>query len=141
MECQVTTRRLEEESFLILVGREVDPGSMLDLYRKRWEIETLFAALKSRGFGLEDTHMTEPDRIRKLLGMLALTYSWTRIIGLDRKAKEGAPRECANGYPEKSLFLLWVGSAPRADNQLVPDERRAAPVHSGASRSSIIFVV
>ncbi|MCS4156040.1 hypothetical protein GGQ03_003346 [Salinibacter ruber] len=48
--------------------------------------------------------MTEPDRIRKLLGMLALTYSWTRIIGLDRKAKEGAPRECANGYPEKSLF-------------------------------------
>ncbi|MCS4191801.1 hypothetical protein GGP51_003299 [Salinibacter ruber] len=104
VECQVTTRRLEEDSFLILAGREVDPESMLDLYRKRWEIETLFAALKSRGFGLEETHMTGPDRIRKLLGILALTYSWTRIIGLDRKAKEGAPRECANGYPEKSLF-------------------------------------
>jgi hypothetical protein len=104
VECQVTTGRLEEDSFLILAGREVDPESMLDLYRKRWEIETLFAALKSRGFGLEETHMTKPDRIRKLLGILALTYSWTRIIGLDRKAKEGAPRECANGYPEKSLF-------------------------------------
>jgi hypothetical protein len=104
VECQVTAGRLEEDSFLILAGREVDPGSMLDLYRKRWEIETLFAALKSRGFGLEDTHMTEPDRIRKLLGMLALTYSWTRILGIDRKSKEGAPRECTNGYPEKSLF-------------------------------------
>ena len=109
VECQVTVGRLKEDSFLILAGREVDPGSMLDLYRKRWEIETLFAALKSRGFGLEDTqledtHMTEPDRIRKLLGMLALTYSWTRILGIDRKATEGAPRECANGYPEKSLF-------------------------------------
>jgi hypothetical protein len=104
VECQVTTGRLEEGSFLIIAGREVDPGSMLELYRKRWEIETLFAALKSRGFGLEDTHMTRPDRIRKLLGMLALTYSWTRIIGIDRKAREGAPRECANGYPEKSLF-------------------------------------
>ena len=79
---------------------------MLDLYRKRWEIETLFAALKSRGFGLEDTHMTGSNRIWKLLGMLALTYSWTRIIGLDRKATEGAPRECANGYPKKSPFLL-----------------------------------
>ncbi|MCS3658821.1 IS4 family transposase [Salinibacter ruber] len=104
VECQVTAGRLEEDSFLILAGRKVDPGATLDLYRKRWEIETLFAALKSRGFGLEDTHMTEPDRIRKLLGMLALTYSWTRILGIDREAKEGAPRECANGYPEKSLF-------------------------------------
>ncbi|WP_259057834.1 IS4 family transposase [Salinibacter ruber] len=104
VECQVTARRLEEDSFLILAGQKVDPGSMLDLYRKRWEIETLFAALKSRGFGLEETHMTGPNRIRKLLGMLALTYSWTRIIGIDREAREGPPRECANGYPEKSLF-------------------------------------
>ena len=48
--------------------------------------------------------MTEPDRIRKLLGVLALTYSWTRVIGLNRKRQEGPPRECANGYPEKSLL-------------------------------------
>jgi hypothetical protein len=104
VKCQVTARRVEEDSFLILAGREVDPESMLALYRKRWEIETLFAALKSRGFGLEETHMTRPDRIRKLLGMIALTYSWSRIIGIEREAREGAPRECANGYPEKSLF-------------------------------------
>jgi len=104
VKCQVTVGRLEEDSFLILAGRRVDPKSMLDLYRKRWEIETLFAALKSRGFGLEKTRMTRPERIRKLLGVLALTYSWTRIIGIDRKAREGAPRECSNGYPERSLF-------------------------------------
>ncbi|MCS3698817.1 hypothetical protein GGQ20_000109 [Salinibacter ruber] len=35
VECQVTARRLEEDSFLILAGQKVDPGSMLDLYRKR----------------------------------------------------------------------------------------------------------
>jgi hypothetical protein len=34
---------------------------MLDLYRKRWEILAFFAALKSRGFGLEETHMTGPN--------------------------------------------------------------------------------
>ncbi|WP_118840710.1 IS4 family transposase [Salinibacter ruber] len=104
VDSQVVTKRLEDGSFLILAGRQVSPDSMMNLYRKRWEIETLFAALKSRGFGLEATHMTKPDRIRKLLGMLALTYSWTRIIGIDREAREGHPRECANGYPEKSLF-------------------------------------
>ncbi|WP_259047562.1 transposase [Salinibacter ruber] len=43
--CQVTAGRLEEDSFLILAGQKVGPESMLDLYRKRWEIETLFAAL------------------------------------------------------------------------------------------------
>ncbi len=44
VECQVTARRLEEDSFLILAGQKVDPGSMLDLYRKRWEILAFFAA-------------------------------------------------------------------------------------------------
>ncbi len=139
--CQVTAGRLGEDSFLILAGQKVGPESMLDLYRKRWEIETLFAALKSRGFGLEDTHMTEPDRIRKLLGVLAVTYSWTRLIGLDRKSREGSPRECANGYPEKSLFLLWAGPSPRAYGQLVSDARGTSPMRSGAYRSSLIFVV
>jgi len=101
---QVGVKRLEDNSFLILASRGVDPNSIFDLYRQRWDIETLFAALKSRGFDLEATHLTEPDRVRKLLGVVALTYSWTRIVGLDRKRREGPPRKCANGYPEKSLF-------------------------------------
>jgi Transposase DDE domain. len=104
VEVQIGLKRLEDGSFLILASRGVDTDSILDLYRQRWDIETLFAALKSRGFDLEATHLTEPDRIRKLLGILALTYSWTRIVGLNRKRREGPPRECANGYPERSLF-------------------------------------
>ena len=101
---QVGLKRLEDGLFLILASRGVDADSMFELYRQRWEIETLFAALKSRGFDLEETHLTEPDRIRKLLGVLALTYSPARIVELDRQNQEGPPRECANGHPEKSLF-------------------------------------
>ena len=104
VEIRVGLKRLEDGSFLILASRGVDADSMFELYRQRWEIETLFAALKSRGFDLEETHLTEPDRIRKLLGVLALTYSWTRLIGIDRRRREGAPRICANGYPEKNPF-------------------------------------
>jgi transposase len=44
----------------------------MDLYRERWSIETLFAALKSRGFDLEQTHLTAPDRIERLIALLAL---------------------------------------------------------------------
>jgi len=101
---RIGLKRLEDGSFLILAARGVNPDSVFELYRQRWDIETLFAALKLRGFDLEATHLTEPDRIRKLLGVLALTYSWTLTSGLDRKRREGPPRECANGYPERSLF-------------------------------------
>ena len=138
---RIGLKRLEDGPFLVLASRGVDPDSMFELYRQRWDIETLFGALKSRGFDLEATHLTEPDRIRKLLGVLALTYSWTRIVGLDRKRREGPPRECANGYPEKSLFLLRTGPAPRTVGQLVQDAGRTEPMCSGADRSALIFVV
>ena len=74
---QVGLKRLEDGSLLISASRGVDADSMFELYRQRWDILASFAALKSRGFDLETTHLTEPDRIRKLLDVLALTCSWT----------------------------------------------------------------
>lgn len=105
---QVVGKRLSDGSMLILAAHslegEADMESIFETYRKRWEIETLFAALKSRGFDLEATHLTKPERIRKLLGILAFAYTWARLIGLERKRREGPPRRCSNGHPAKSLF-------------------------------------
>ena len=33
------------------------PDEALEYYSKRWQIETLFRALKTSGFNLEDTHV------------------------------------------------------------------------------------
>ena len=44
-------------------------------------METLFGALKSRGFNLEDTHLTDPQRLAKLMGLLALAFAWTYRTG------------------------------------------------------------
>ena len=38
------------------------PEKADELYKQRWQIETAFKALKSSGFNLEDTHLTELDR-------------------------------------------------------------------------------
>ncbi len=46
----------------------------LGMYRRRWEIETLFGCLKSRGFRMEDTHITDPDKIEKLVFVLAIGF-------------------------------------------------------------------
>ena len=42
-----------------------------EAYPDCWQVETLFGALKSRAFNLEDTHLTEPRRLTKPLVLLA----------------------------------------------------------------------
>ena len=47
----------------------------------RWEIETLFGCLKGRGFHFEDTHITNRERIKKLLVLLAIAFVWAHKTG------------------------------------------------------------
>ncbi|WP_139322980.1 transposase, partial [Deinococcus marmoris] len=54
---------------------------VLQVYRMRWGIECTFSGMKSRGLGLEDTHMTAPDRIGRLFLLLSLAYAWMVRIG------------------------------------------------------------
>jgi hypothetical protein len=99
----VVGKRLAEDEYVIL-ATTVAPEQALTLYRRRWEIETLFAALKSRGFDLEATHLSRPERIAKLIGLLALAFVWSHLIGQWRSAREGPPAMKKHGYPAKSLF-------------------------------------
>ena len=66
---------------LLVVATNTDPKIALAQYRRRWEIETLFAALKARGFNLEDPHLVHPDRIGKLLAVLAVAFAFAHAIG------------------------------------------------------------
>ena len=54
-----------------------------ELYKQRWQIETAFRALKSSGFNIEDTHLTEPDRIEKLFSLVLIAFTWSYIIGIE----------------------------------------------------------
>lgn len=51
------------------------------VYLRQWEIECLFAALKSHGFCFEETHITDPGRIEKLMTLLAIGFSWAHRVG------------------------------------------------------------
>ena len=69
----------------------------------RWEIETLFAALKTRGFNLEDTHMTNQDRVSKLVAVLATAFCWAHKLG--EWLHEAKPiRIKSHQRPAKSIF-------------------------------------
>ena len=66
---------------LLVVATNTDPKIALAHYRRRWAIETLFAATKTRGFNLEDTHIIHPDRIGKLLAVLAVAFAFAHATG------------------------------------------------------------
>src|SRR4051812_50060950 len=66
---------------LLVVATNTDPKVALAHYRRRWAIETLFAATKTRGFNFEDTHLIHPDRIGKLLAVLAVAFAFAHATG------------------------------------------------------------
>ncbi len=73
--------RLEDGDFLFIASSGAPQAEALDAYADRWQVETLFGCLKSRGFNLEDTHLTDPQRLAKLMGLLALAFAWTCRTG------------------------------------------------------------
>ncbi len=38
------------------------------------KFETLFSCLKGRGFNLENTRLTDPRRVKKLIAVLAISF-------------------------------------------------------------------
>lgn len=93
--------------YLLLVT-DGHPHWALSQYRKRWGIETLFGALKSRGFDLESTHMTDSNmtdskRLSKLIGLLALAFCWSHLVGQWRHRHDPLTTK-KHGRLEKSLF-------------------------------------
>lgn len=71
--------RLEDEYLLLVTDQK--PHTALEDYAKRWNIETLFGILKSRGFRFEETHLTDGERINKLLALLTLATLWAFKVG------------------------------------------------------------
>ena len=69
------------EGEYVIVASSAESDAILRDYALRWKIETLFGCLKSRGFCLEETHITERERLEKLLALLTLAYCWAYLAG------------------------------------------------------------
>ena len=103
---RIVILRLKTGELLIIASRS-RPQHALNLYRQRWKIETLFAALKTRGFNLEATHMTNPAKLSTLIAILARAAGVAYKTGL--WALGGRLRRCkAHGRPARSLFALGL---------------------------------
>jgi hypothetical protein len=90
------------DDYLIIVTND-NPAEAIKNYKKRWEIETLFEALKSRGFNFEDTHLTAEDKICKLIAIMAITFYWVHRVGEWRNEEKPLKVKTHNRL-EKSIF-------------------------------------
>ena len=78
-EVYVAGKHLYKGEYLIVIGNS--RGDLMADYRLRWKIETLFQALKGRGFDLESCRLSGSVRLGGWFGVLALGFTWCLIQG------------------------------------------------------------
>jgi sulfur relay (sulfurtransferase) complex TusBCD TusD component (DsrE family) len=54
----LSQKKGEKPELLIIISYNKNEQSFLN-YKERWQIETCFRAMKSRGFDIENTHLQE----------------------------------------------------------------------------------
>lgn len=73
--------RLPDNDLLIIASSLAPQQQAIENYKRRWDIETLFGCLKTRGFNFEETHLVHPERLSKLFALLALAFAWSYQTG------------------------------------------------------------
>jgi len=76
-------------------------------YRQRWTIETMFGNLKSKGFALEATHLTDPRKLTTLLALLAFAVALSVKTGVANARRHPVPIK-KHGRRAWSLFALGL---------------------------------
>ena len=66
---------------LYLVSNLSSAEEAIEYYTKRFRIETFFSDQKSRGFNIQKSHLTDPQRLSRLLIAACLAYIWIIYLG------------------------------------------------------------
>lgn len=97
-------RQTKPDDEYLIVMTNTFAHCALSHYQRRWSIETFFQSVKQRGFRLEDTHLNDLERLRKLFALVAIAFAVCLHIGRwsDQHQK---PIEVKNhGYKANSFF-------------------------------------
>lgn len=114
-------RKPDGENVIVIASQQT--GKILNEYGERWKIETLFGILKTRGFRLEDTHLTQIERVGKLLSLLTIAVSWALLTGeLESCGKTLKTKK--HGYLAKSIFRLGFDCLRNCFCQIITNIRQ-----------------
>ena len=76
----------------------------LEMYRRRWQIETMFKGLKSSGFNIEGSHVRDRERMSNLFSIIIIAYVWCYLVGIFIHENIRSIKTLAHGRKAVSLF-------------------------------------
>jgi len=122
------------EPWIIALSEPPTVHRALD-YGLRWGVEAMFSDFKTRGFGLEDSRLRHPERLARLLLVMALALHWAVSTGMWEAAHHLLPAE---KKPRAGGRGRWPAAGPpssgvacAASNASCSSSSRSRP--SGAS--------
>lgn len=117
------------EPWFLMTDLRRDAVALTNLYGKRMTVEELFRDGKNKrnGFSLRHTKITKPDRIDRLLLILALAYWLLCGIGLLARQRYRPGMWCSSNRP-KECSVFTIGRIMRARMEVSPAAAFAAVV-------------
>lgn len=114
---------LENGDYLFLFGT-VEVKFIGQLYRKRWSIEACFQNMKKRGFDLEDTHLQDDGKLKKLVALVSLAYAFCASLGIYYHQKVEEIKKKNHGYKANSFVRKGIDLIQEwfRDNNDMPDK-------------------
>lgn len=98
-----------DQCWFLISDLELSAQRLCQLYGRRMTIEELFRDQKNKrnGWSLRDTQITRPDRIDRLLLILALAYLLLCGVGLRAQARHRPSAWCSSNKPRLcSVFFI-----------------------------------
>jgi hypothetical protein len=97
-----------DECWFLMTSLEGGPARISTLYGKRMTVEQLFRDGKSKrnGWSLRDTQLTTPERLDRLLLVLAIAYLLLCGLGLIARKTHKPSAWCSSSKEQCSVFLI-----------------------------------
>jgi hypothetical protein len=89
-------------------------------YAKRYRIETFFSDQKSRGFNLHKSHISDPERLARLMIAACLAYIWIIYLGVLAKRDDWVKTIHRTDRCDLSLFQLGLNLLEHFLNEHFP---------------------
>jgi hypothetical protein len=105
-------KRLEDEYLAVLSN--CSEQNILKMYRKRWAIETFFQSIKERGFDIEQTHLQQLDRLKKLFALVSLAFVLCLSVGIEHHENVKTIETKNHGYKQNAFFRVGLDKLKRA---------------------------
>ncbi len=70
----LSVRLNQRNEFVYIISNQFDKNN-LQLYRRRWTIEAMFAKFKTKGLNLESTHLMKEHRVHNLFYLMTIAYA------------------------------------------------------------------